>query len=106
MLTLTLSGSFIYALTLSTITRLVVYAATCAALPTLRFKSAAPTAAFRLPGGIAISAFTLMLAVWLLSNIAWREARDVTLAAILGLFIYTAYRVWERRPAQSNTPSS
>jgi basic amino acid/polyamine antiporter, APA family len=96
MLTLTLSGSFIYALTLSTITRLLTYSVTCAALPILRFKRGASPAGFRLPWGIAISAAALMLAVWLLSNSTWREARDVTLAASLGLLIYVANRFKDR----------
>lgn len=97
MLTLTLSGSFIYALTLSTITRLLTYSVTCAALPILRYKHGASPAGFRLPGGIAISVLTLMLALWLLSNSTWREARDVTLAAALGLLICVAYRFKEGR---------
>lgn len=96
-LTLTLSGSFIYALTLSTITRLLTYSVTCAALPILRFKRGAPPAGFRLPGGIAISAVALMLAFWLLSNSTWREARDVTIAASLGLLIYVVNRFKEGR---------
>lgn len=96
-LTLTLSGSFIYALTLSTITRLLTYSVTCAALPILRYKNGASPAGFSLPGGIIISVLTLMLTFWLLSNSSWSDARDVTLAAVLGLLIYLAYRFIEER---------
>jgi basic amino acid/polyamine antiporter, APA family len=92
-LALTLSGSFIYALTLSTITRLVIYASTCAALPVLRRKRGAPAAGFTAPAGLAVSAAALGLAAWLLSNSTWREARDVGLAAAFGLFVYMAYRL-------------
>src|SRR4029079_10243579 len=73
MLALTLSGSFIYALTLSTITRLLIYSATCAALPILRTKNGARKAGFTLPGGILISALTLVVALWLLSNTRWTD---------------------------------
>ena len=97
-LTITLSGSFIYALTLSTITRLLTYAAICAALPVLRLKGSSPAAGFRAPAGLAVSAAALVLAAWLLSNSTWREARDVGLAAAFGLFIYIAYRLSGRRP--------
>ena len=54
-LALTLSSSLIYALTVSTIARLLAYAATCAALPRLRYQKNAPPAMFVLPGGIVIS---------------------------------------------------
>jgi amino acid transporter len=97
-LTLALSGSFIYALRLSTITRLLTYAATCAALPILRVKQGTPSAGFRTPGGLAVPAAALILAVWLISTSTWSEARDVGIAAALGLFIYVAYRFTERRP--------
>jgi amino acid transporter len=95
MLALTLSGSFIYALTLSTITRLLTYGVTCAALPILRNRREAPEAGFRLRGGVAISAITLVLVLWLLSNSTADEARDVTLAALAGFAIYAAYRFKE-----------
>ena len=91
-LTLTLSGSFIYALTVSSITRLLTYVATCAALPILRIKRGAPPAEFRTPAGLAVSAAALVLTLWLISSSTWREARDVGIAAALGLVIYVAYR--------------
>jgi APA family basic amino acid/polyamine antiporter len=46
MLTLALSGTFIYALTISTLARLMIYMTTCAALPVLRRKVGAPAAGF------------------------------------------------------------
>src|SRR5256885_3621984 len=48
MMVLTLKSSFVAALTISAIARLVTYGATCAALPVLRRKPDAPTALFRL----------------------------------------------------------
>src|SRR2546421_9936161 len=47
MLVLTLKSSFVAALTISAIARLVTYAATCAALPVLRRKPDVPKALFR-----------------------------------------------------------
>ena len=87
-LALTLSGTFIYLLTLSAITRLVAYMATCGALPLLRRKSSAPAAAFHLPYGILIALSAVALGVWLLSSSTIREARDTAIAAALGLAIY------------------
>jgi len=86
MLALALSGSFIYALTVSTIARIAIYMATCAALPVLRRK--AGRAPLQVPGGVAIAAAAILLAVWLLSNSTWREARDTAIAASVGLMIF------------------
>src|SRR3977135_3324611 len=59
MLVLTLKQSFVQALTISAIARLLTYAATCAALPVLR-RTNAPPALFRLRGGTVISIFALL----------------------------------------------
>ena len=84
--TLALSGAFLYAVTMSTIARLLVYGATCAALPVLRTRAGSSSASFRAPLGILISVarFT-MLILWLLLNTAWSEVRDTTGAVIAGL---------------------
>ena len=67
-LVFTLRQSFVQALTISTIARLVTYAVTCAALPILRRRKDAPPALFHLPGGMIISMAALVLAAWLLVN--------------------------------------
>jgi APA family basic amino acid/polyamine antiporter len=91
-LAVTLSGTFIYALTISTLTRLVSYAVTCAALPLLRRQKDAPTAEFKVPGGTVIAVLVLILAAWLLSNSTLTEARDATIAAAAGLVVYFLYK--------------
>jgi APA family basic amino acid/polyamine antiporter len=93
MLTLAISGTFIYALTISAIARLLTYAATCAALISFRFKRNAPPAKFKAPAGIIIAIVSLILAGWLLSNSTLKEARDAGIAAALGLLIYLAFRL-------------
>ncbi len=92
MLALTLSGQFIYLVTLSTIARLVGYLVTCSAVPVLRRRAAAPRAAFLVPGGAIISIFGVCIAVWLLSSITGREARDALIAVALGLLLYMLNR--------------
>jgi APA family basic amino acid/polyamine antiporter len=99
MLLLTLSSSLIYALTVSTIARLIVYIATCVALPTLRRKADAPPALMKIPAGVIISIITVVMSVWLLVNSTAREARDSTIAAVAGLAIYFSYRLYSRRRA-------
>jgi basic amino acid/polyamine antiporter, APA family len=101
MLALTLSSNLIYALTVSTIARLLAYGATCAALPTLRHKKNAPAALFIVPGGVAISLVAILLSVWLLSNSTLREARDSAIAVAAGLLIYIVYRILRQPATQS-----
>ncbi len=95
-LLLALSGTFVYAATISVIARLLSYAATCAALPVLRRRRDAPPAAFHAPAGVAVAVAALLLAGWLLSNSTARQARDAGLAAGIGLLIYLAPRVGSR----------
>lgn len=92
MLFLTLKSSFVAALTISTIARLVTYGATCLALPLFRAKREVPPAAFKLPGGTIIAILSLLLIVWLLLNSTWDEARVSAIAGGVGLVIYFTYR--------------
>jgi len=93
MLIMTVKSSFVAALTISAIARLVTYAATCAALPILRRRTNAPAKAFHLAGGTFIAIVALLLIAWLLLNSTWREAYQAALAAIAGLVIYFLYRL-------------
>ncbi len=95
MLFLTLKSSFVAALTISTIARLVTYGATCLALPLFRAKREAPPA-FKLPGGTIIAILCLILIVWLLLNSSLREAWVSAIAAGVGLLIYFAYWAYSR----------
>ena len=97
MLLLTLKSSFLEALTISAIARLVTYAATCLALPVFRAKREAPPAVFHLPGGTVIAILSLLLIAWLLLNISLKEAKMAALAAAVGLVIYFAHRFFSRR---------
>ncbi|OLE55835.1 MAG: hypothetical protein AUG74_20195 [Bacteroidetes bacterium 13_1_20CM_4_60_6] len=105
-LLLALSGTFIYAVKVTVITRVIVYASTCVALPILRrrSKTAAPvrtvgkaSRSFVLPGGIWISMVCVILCLCLLANSGWREARDVGIAIVIGLAIYAATRLGKHR---------
>ncbi|MGH2401050.1 MAG: APC family permease, partial [bacterium] len=87
-LALTLSGTFVYAVTISVIARLIIYAATCAALPALRTRADAPPALFVAPAGMAASVLSLVLVAWLLSNSTGQQARDTGIAAAIGLLMY------------------
>lgn len=97
MLFLTLKSSFLEALTISTIARLVTYGATCLALPVFRTRRETQPALFRLPGGTVIAILSLLLIVWLLLNSTLKEAWAATVAAAVGLAIYLAYWLFSHR---------
>ncbi len=99
MFVLTLKQSFVQALTISAIARLLTYAATCAALPVLRRTDASP-ALFRLRGGPLISILALLLSGWLLLNSTLKEAITATIVGVVGLLIYFAYRVSQKRESR------
>ena len=95
-LILTLSGTFVYAATISVLARLLTYAATCVALPTLRRAGAAPPARFVVPAGVAVSVVSLLLVAWLLFNSTGHQARDAGIAAALGILINGASRISQK----------
>ncbi len=91
-LVLTLTGTFVYAATISVIARLLAYASTCAALPVLRRREGSPAAEFIAPMGIVVAIVSLLLVAWLLTNSTLVQARDAGIAAAIGLLIYFASR--------------
>ena len=93
-LMIALPGTFIYAVKITVITRVLVYASTCAALPILRRRREVNSAdSFRAPFGEVISIICVLLCVWLLVSSNWREARDVMIAVGIGLLIYSVNKI-------------
>jgi len=101
-LALTLWSSFLSALTLTTVTRLIVYASTCAALVVFRYRGHQSPAMFRAPAGWFVAIASLVLVGWLLWHSSSREARIVSIAAALGLVIYLVYRFLGRQSFTEN----
>ena len=85
----TIQSSFLTALTIATITRLLVYATTCASLPVFRWRKNAPQAEFVVPFGIAAAVLSLILIIWLLANVDFRkEGLAILIVALTGLVFY------------------
>ncbi len=91
-LVFTLQTSFYAALTIATITRLLVYATTCAALPVFRRRNDVPEAKFIAPFGIFAAILSLILIVWLLANVDFKkEGLAILILGLIGLILYFAY---------------
>lgn len=97
MAAVTLSGTFLYAVTVSTIARLFIYATTCGALPVLRGRQGSAPASFRAPLGSIVTLAVLGLVAWLVLNTTWHEVRDTAIATAAGLTIYAVCRRQSRR---------
>jgi amino acid transporter len=104
-----LPGTFIYAVKFTVITRLLVFASTCVALPILRrrAKTAASTLAdaprsFEVPGGPVIAVVCVLLCLWLLASSGWVEIRDVSIAVAVGAIVYAATRLRQRKRQASD----
>jgi basic amino acid/polyamine antiporter, APA family len=91
MLALSLGATFVSAVTLSTVIRLMTYFITCAALPILRRRRGGEPAQFVVPAGELVSALALALIVWLLSTTSWADLRQALLGAAVGLVLYGLY---------------
>ncbi|GEM_PF-1643336 len=85
------------AVAISTLTRLLTYAATCVALPVLRRRPDAPPALFHAPGGMLTVAVALVVIAWLLASVNARELRDVGIAMVLGFVLLAFGRLGARR---------
>lgn len=93
----TLQTSFYTALAIATITRLIVYATTCASLLVFRRRNDAPKAEFTAPFGIAAAILSLILIVWLLTNVDFKkEGLPILIAAAVGLILYFSYRFFRK----------
>ena len=90
---LTIQSSFLTALAIATITRLLVYATTCLALPVFRRRGNAPEARFIAPAGIAACILSVALIVWLLTRVDFaKEGLPILIAGLVGLAIYFLYK--------------
>jgi amino acid transporter len=102
MLVFALSSTFVTALTISTISRLLTFAAACLALPVLRRRGDVEPAAFSLPGGVVISLAAVALTAWLLSNSSRAELIGVAGAAAAGWLVFLLAR--RARPLRIGSP--
>ena len=88
-LVLTIQSSFLTAVAIATITRLLVYATTCLALPIFRRRNDMPAAPFTVPFGIAAAVLSIALIVWLLTNVDFaKEGLAILIAAAVGIVIF------------------
>ena len=104
-LLLVLSGTFIYLVTLSVATRVLIYISTCAALLVFRKREPVPPPV-RIPLGSMVAILSLLLCAWLLSITASNQLRDTGIAVGIGLMIFSAAGSAKVTPKGSQTIAS
>jgi APA family basic amino acid/polyamine antiporter len=93
-LLLTVQASFLTAVAIATITRLLVYATTCLSLIVFRRRKDMPPAPFLAPFGILAAILSLALIAWLLSNVDFsKEGLPIVIAGVAGLLLYFATQI-------------
>ncbi len=92
----TVYSNFLAALTISTITRIIVYGMTCIALPIFRYRKNAPEAGFLAPMGILAAALSLALLFWLMLSVKLSDLQQVVIAIVIGAVIYFVSRLFAR----------
>ncbi len=96
-LILTLQSSFLSAVAIATITRLIVYATTCVALPIFRSRKDMPAPPFLAPFGLLAAILSIGLIIWLLTNVDFaKEGFSSLIAILIGLIIFACYRLFRR----------
>ncbi|MBA2335642.1 MAG: APC family permease [Pyrinomonadaceae bacterium] len=92
-----INSSFISAVAIATITRLLIYATTCLALPVFRRRADMPKALFTAPLGVGAAVLSLGLIAWLLTNVDFaKEGIGIIIALALGLILYVCSGLFGR----------
>jgi amino acid transporter len=89
---LALSGDFLTVLSIATSTRMLVYAACCAALLKLRRRDADRRPSFVVPGGPVIPILAAVLSILVLVQGAWAELPALAGIGLLGLLLTLRFR--------------
>lgn len=85
---ISITNSFLYAATISAITRVMIYGIVCISLLVLRKKNAAQTGYFKIPFGKFFATAGIFIAIWLLTSSKLNELRDIAIAVGVGVIIY------------------
>lgn len=92
-----LTGSFIYAVSISVISKVLIFLIVCAALPKLRKMDKGEITYFRLPFGYIFSIVGILASIWLLSSSKVTELVDVLVTMGAGLLLFGAYKIISRK---------
>lgn len=101
---LALSGTFIWLAAMSTVVRLMVYAACIVALPRLHQTAQTESEPFTLPGGYTIPVVALLLCCWLMTHASMQSwtLTGIFMALGTGFYLLTQRNARAGKPVQLN----
>ena len=94
-----LTGSFIYAVSISVISKVLIFLMVCAALIKLRRKDRAETTYFKLPYGYFFAVAGITASIGLLTSSKLTELVDVLITVGIGIILFGAYKISSRKKA-------
>lgn len=97
-----LTGSFIYAVSISVISKVLIFLMVCIALIRLRRMDKAETTYYKLPYGHFFAIAGILASVWLLSSSKLSELIDVIVAVAVGLVLFGVYKMAPNREEKQN----
>ncbi len=95
-----LTGSFIYAVSISVISKVLIFIMVCAAMIKLRMKDKAETDYYKLPYGYFFAIMGIVASIWLLSSSKLTALRDVLITVIIGIIFFSVYKIISRKKAK------
>jgi basic amino acid/polyamine antiporter, APA family len=91
------TGSFIYAVSISVISKVLTLLVVCIVLIKLRISDPKDSDYFKLPYGYSLAVTGIITSVWLLSSTKLTEIRDVSITVLIGVIFYFIYRMIKKR---------
>jgi basic amino acid/polyamine antiporter, APA family len=90
------SGSFVYAATISAISKVMIFLVVCISLIKLRKDFPEQQGFFKLSYGIPISILGTAFSLWLLAHSGWQEIKDMTLWMLAGLVGFSVFKFYPK----------
>ncbi len=87
-LAVSLTYSFMTAVTMNVIIKLITYGIICMSLPALRKNKDVEPARFKLRGGIIVAVLAFVICIWLLSHSTINEILQLVVAISVGVVLY------------------
>lgn len=92
-----LSGSFIYAVSISVISKILIFMVVCSALIKLRKQDRPGASFYKIPYGYLFAILGILASLWLLFSSKSTELVDVAVTILVGIVLYIVFKVVSRK---------
>jgi amino acid transporter len=96
-----IAWSFLSALTIGSIIRVMVYLMVCISLIRLRMIKTGEKDYFKVRLGYGLALAGIGFAGWLLASAKWKELQSIGICVLIGILCYLAFRVFNDRPPKN-----